>query len=91
MQTRTHDLTFTATEVRKRYVSWDRGEADREWGCLEVLADHAPGVAPKPLRRETDDGSPVVVMERLPGRPLGDAPLTPAQSASTALRPTRGP
>ena len=66
-QTHTHDLTFTESEVRKRYVSWDRGEADREWACLTLLAEHAPGLAPKPLRRETDDGAPVVVMERLPG------------------------
>ncbi len=82
MQTRTHDLTFTATEVRKRYVRWDRGEAEREWACLALLAEHAPGVAPVPLRRETEDGGPVVVMERLPGGPLGVAPLTPAQTAS---------
>ena len=82
MQTQTHDLTFTDTEVRKRYVTWDRGEADREWECLSVLADHAPGVAPRPLRRETVEGAPVIVMERLPGTPLGGAPLTPPQTAS---------
>ncbi len=82
MQTQTHDLTFTDTEVRKRFVSWDRGEAEREWACLRLLAEHAPGVAPRPLRREIVDGAPVVVMERLPGAPLGDAPLTPAQTAS---------
>jgi Ser/Thr protein kinase RdoA (MazF antagonist) len=76
----THDLTFTATEVRKRYVSWERGEAEREWTCLTLLARHAPGVAPMPLRRETDAGHPVVVMERLPGDPLGDQPLTPVQT-----------
>lgn len=82
MQTQTHDLTFTDTEVRKRFVSWDRGEAEREWACLSLLAEHAPGVAPRPLRREIDDGAPVVVMERLPGEPLGAAPLTPAQTSS---------
>ena len=89
-QGHTHDLTFTATEVRKRYVSWDRGEADREWACLSLLADHAPGVAPRPLRRETRDGGPVVVMERLPGEPLGGAPFTAAQTSSLgrALRRT---
>lgn len=32
-QTQTHALTFSETEVRKRYVSWDRGEAEREWSC----------------------------------------------------------
>jgi Ser/Thr protein kinase RdoA (MazF antagonist) len=82
VQTQTHELTFTDTEVRKRFVSWDRGEAEREWGCLRLLAEHAPGVAPRPLRREIVDGAPVVVMERLPGRPLGDGPLTPAQTTS---------
>ena len=81
-QTQTHELTFTATEVRKRYVSWERGEADQEWDCLTLLAEHAPGVAPRPLRRETHEGGPVVVMERLPGEPLGGAPLTAAQTAS---------
>jgi Ser/Thr protein kinase RdoA (MazF antagonist) len=82
VQTQTHELTFTDTEVRKRFVSWDRGEAEREWGCLRLLAEHAPGVAPRPLRREIVDGAPVVVMERLPGRPLGDGPLTPEQTTS---------
>lgn len=82
VQTHTHDLTFTGTEVRKRYVNWDRGEAEREWGCLVLLADRAPGVAPTPLRRETDHGHPVIVMERLHGEPLGGAPLTPPQTAS---------
>lgn len=92
MSTQTHELTFTATEVRKRYVSWDRGEADREWDCLTVLAAHAPGVAPRPLHRETDDGRPVVVMERLPGTPLGGGPLTPGQTGSLghALRRVYG-
>jgi aminoglycoside phosphotransferase (APT) family kinase protein len=79
-RTHTHDLSFTDTEVRKRFVSWDRGEADREWGCLSLLAEHAPGVAPRPLRRETQDGAPVVVMERVPGLPLGGAPLTGLQT-----------
>ena len=92
VQTQTHELTFTESEVRKRYVSWDRGEADREWGCLTLLATYAPGVAPRPLRRETYDGGPVVVMERLPGEPLGAAPLTQAQTVSLgqALRQVYG-
>lgn len=81
-QTHTHDLAFFATEVRKRFVSWDRGEADREWGCLTILAAHAPGVSPRPLRRELDGDAPVIVMERLHGTPLGKAPLTPDQTTS---------
>lgn len=83
VQTQTHDLAFTGTEVHKRYVRWDRGEADREWACLTLLAEHAPGLAPRPLRRQTHDGGgPVIVMERLPGEPLGGAPLTAAQTDS---------
>ena len=84
-QTHTHQLTFAATEVRKRYVGWDRGEPDREWACLSLLAEQAPGLAPRPLRRETCDGAPVVVMERLAGEPLGRAPLTADQTASLGL------
>lgn len=82
MQTQTHDLTFSATEVRKRYVTWSDGEADREWRCLCLLADWAPGIAPRPVRRETCNGAPVVVMERLPGEPLGRARLTQEQTSS---------
>lgn len=87
-QTQTHDLTFTATEVRKRYVSWDRGEVDREWVCLTLLAEQAPGVAPRPLRRAIDGDAPVVVMERARGTALGGVPLTPTQvtSLGAALR-----
>lgn len=79
MQTHTHELTFTETEVRKRYVSSSDGEAEREWACLTLLAEHAPGVAPRPLRREREDGRPVVVMERLPGVRVGGHPLTKEQ------------
>ena len=82
MQTHTHDLTFTDVEVHKRFVSWQDGEADREWRCLAVLAEHAPGLAPKPIRRETAEGRPVVVMERLHGDALGREPLTEQQTVS---------
>lgn len=51
-------------------------------GMSTLLAEHAPGVAPKPLRREIDDGAPVVVMERLTGEPLGGSPLAPEQTRS---------
>lgn len=82
MQSHTHDLRFAGTEVRKRFLSWADGEADREWRCLRVIAEQAPGIAPRPLRQETADGHPVVVMERLAGEPLGGTPLTDAQTAS---------
>lgn len=64
-------------------MQWQDGEAERDWACLTVLAEHAPGLAPRPLRRETmEDGSPVVVMERVRGTPLGDGPLTDAQTTT---------
>ncbi len=82
MQSQTHDLSFTDTEVRKRFLRWADGEADREWGCLQLAWKHAQGIAPRPLRRDVVDGHPVVIMERLPGEPLGHKPLTTGQTAS---------
>ena len=81
-QTQTHELSFSGGEVLKRYVTWERGEADRERRLLGLLAEHAPGVAPRPLRRESDGDAPLIVMERLPGEPLDGTPLTDAQMAS---------
>lgn len=40
---------------------------------------YAPGLAPRPLRRE-DGETPVIVMERIPGDPLGPRPLTTVQT-----------
>jgi Ser/Thr protein kinase RdoA (MazF antagonist) len=80
----THDLTIGISEVSKRFVSSQRGEAGREWEALTALADRAPGLAPRPLRRTVEEGGPVVVMSRLPGIPLGDRPLTPPQVIAVA-------
>ncbi|MFC5179607.1 phosphotransferase family protein [Nocardioides taihuensis] len=84
----THQLTVDGDVVRKRYVSWEAAEAEREWRGLELLAEHAPGLAPAPLGRDSEDGAPVVVMGRVPGEPLGTAPLTGAQvdALGAALR-----
>jgi Ser/Thr protein kinase RdoA (MazF antagonist) len=84
----THQLTVDGDVVRKRYVSWEAAEAEREWRGLELLAAHAPGLAPAPLSRESEDGAPVVVMGRVPGEPLGTAPLTDTQvdALGAALR-----
>lgn len=80
MQTQTHDVVITEDEVSKRFVTWGDGEADREWACLNVIWEHAPGLAPRPIRREVREGSPVVVMQRLPGEPLGQRPITVEQN-----------
>jgi aminoglycoside phosphotransferase (APT) family kinase protein len=75
----THHLTLTRERVVKRFRSWDRGEANREWEGLEILHRRAPGLAPQPLERCTEDGAPAIVMTRLAGEPLGASPLTQHQ------------
>lgn len=77
----THRLDIGECEVAKTYVDWANGEPDREWQALTLLHRCAPGLAPRPLRRGTGEGRPFVVMSRVPGKPLGDAPLTQAQVA----------
>ena len=84
MPATTHVLTIDGDTVVKRFVSWDRGEPDREWAALTLLHRASPGLAPEPLERRTVDGAPVVVMTRLPGEPLGDVPLTAAQVRALA-------
>lgn len=79
MQTSTHGVTIRGDEVRKKFVADHEAEAEREWACLSLLAEHAPGLAPRPLRREDGD-TPVIVMERLPGEPLAPRPLTAEQT-----------
>ena len=80
-------VTIGEREVRKEFVADHEAEAEREWACLTLLAEHAPGLAPRPLRRE-DGATPVIVMERLPGEPLAPRPLTAAQTEAlgAALR-----
>ena len=80
----THRLTFDGDVVRKQYVSWSKGEADREWAGLVALARHAPGLAPTPVARQVEGGAPVVVMSRVPGAPLGADPLSPVQVEALA-------
>jgi Ser/Thr protein kinase RdoA (MazF antagonist) len=73
--------------VRKEFVADHEELAEREWACLTMLAEHAPGLAPRPLRRE-DGETPVIVMERLPGAHLEPRPLTTDQvlALGAALR-----
>jgi Ser/Thr protein kinase RdoA (MazF antagonist) len=78
VQTSTHRLAIGGREVRKEFVADHEELAEREWACLTLLAEHAPGLAPRPLRRE-DGATPVIVMERLPGAHLEPRPLTTAQ------------
>jgi Ser/Thr protein kinase RdoA (MazF antagonist) len=80
----THDVVLHAGTVTKTFRLRHGDEADREWSALALLERHAPGLAPTPLKRDTRDGSPVVVMSQLPGAPLGAEPLTAAQTSGLA-------
>jgi hypothetical protein len=46
----THLLEMRANVAVKRHRSWDLGEPEREWRALELLGEHAPGLAPSPVR-----------------------------------------
>ncbi|MET9248390.1 aminoglycoside phosphotransferase family protein [Nonomuraea sp. NPDC003709] len=83
----THDIEIRDDIVIKRYRSWERGEHRREWAALNVLALHAPGLAPAPVRADLDGSPPTVVMSRLPGTPLRGLPTGPEQvrALATAL------
>jgi Phosphotransferase enzyme family. len=82
VQNYTHDVTVGPNLVRKKYLHWADGEPEREWLCLSLLARHASGVAPHPIRFTHEGDAPVVVMERLPGNPLRNAPASADQIAA---------
>ncbi len=75
----THDVILGDDTVVKRYTSWKNGEPEREWAGLTLLHRCVPGIAPEPLEQRLDDGVPVIVMTRVPGAPLGSAPVTGQQ------------
>jgi aminoglycoside phosphotransferase len=80
----THQLTIDVERevVLKRYITYGRAEPTREWRALQLIAEHAPGLAPEPLRADLDAVPPVVEMSLVPGAPLGDAQLTPEQESA---------
>jgi aminoglycoside phosphotransferase (APT) family kinase protein len=84
----THHVEIGPDTVTKTYVSWDRGEPDREWDGLTLLAEHAPGLAPVPLSRGLRAGAPAVVMSRLPGVGFHPGPLSAVETLAlgAALR-----
>ena len=84
MQTSTHHLTIGEREVRKEFVADHEAQAEREWACLTLLAEHAPGLAPRPLRREDGD-RPVIVMSRIGGEVLPTRPLTTAETGALGV------
>lgn len=71
--------------VVKRYVDSHRGEPAREWRALQLLAEHAPRLAPEPISADLDASPPSIVMSLLPGEPLGGRPLTAPQEGALAV------
>jgi Ser/Thr protein kinase RdoA (MazF antagonist) len=83
----THEISVDhdGQVVVKRYVDSHRGEPAREWRALQLLAEHAPRLAPEPISADFDASPPVIVMSLLPGEPLGDQPLTTPQERALAV------
>jgi aminoglycoside phosphotransferase len=80
----THQVSVDSARgvVSKRFAERDRHEPEREWRALTLLAEHAPGLAPDPLRADLDANPAVIEMSLLPGESLGGQPLTAAQQAA---------
>jgi hypothetical protein len=72
----THEIEVDGCQVVKRFRSWERGEPQREWRALMLLAKFAPGLAPAPISEGIDNDPPSIRMARLPGEPLAGQVIT---------------
>jgi Phosphotransferase enzyme family len=72
----THEIEVDGGQVVKRFRSWDRGEPQREWRALTLLAEFAPGLAPVPVSEDIDNDPPTIRMAWLPGEPLAGQVIT---------------
>jgi Ser/Thr protein kinase RdoA (MazF antagonist) len=72
----THEIEVDGSEVVKRFRSWEGDEARREWRALTLLAEFAPGLAPVPVREDTNGDQSSIRMTRLPGKPLSGQTIT---------------
>ena len=79
-----HSVEMAGDTVVKRFRAWDRGEHEREWRALLLLAEHAAGLAPSPIRARLHDDPPTVVMSRVDGTPLRGGRLGEAQVTALA-------
>ena len=70
--------------VVKKFRSGDRDEPAREWAGLTLLARHAPGLAPAPVRADLDAAPATIEMTWLPGTELSGQSLTSAQTQALA-------
>ena len=73
----THLIELVDGHVVKRFRSWSRGEQQREWQALNLLAEFAPGLGPAPLGADLDANPPLIQMTRVPGEPLAGRPILP--------------
>lgn len=80
----THDIDVEKHQVIKTFRSWDRGEHQREWQALVMLASCAPGLAPTPLGCDLDSVPPRVRMSRVAGHPLAEQAVTTAHLDAVA-------
>ncbi|MEV4180892.1 phosphotransferase [Streptosporangium canum] len=77
----THDVQIDGELVRKRFIDGKSGGAEREWRALQLLAEHAPGLAPSPV----EYGADLVVMSRIEGTPLFLLPAVPEKELVEAV------
>ncbi|WP_406295175.1 aminoglycoside phosphotransferase family protein [Embleya sp. NBC_00888] len=80
----THEIEWGTDTVTKRFPAGDRPRQAREWRALTLLARHAPGLAPTPLRGDAEAVRPTVVMSRLAGAPLRGATICPDRTTALA-------
>jgi aminoglycoside phosphotransferase len=82
----THEVSIDRARgiVVKKFRSADRDEPAREWAALKLLAKHASGLAPAPVRADLDAAPATIEMTWLPGTELGGPTLTPAQTQALA-------
>lgn len=85
----THSVQIAGDVVVKRFRSWRQDEPAREWRALTLLAEHAPGLAPRPIRADLAARPPTVIMSRLTGIPLGAHPMTSPELTALAGAITR--
>lgn len=81
--THTHQLVVDRERLTKRYVSWSRGEHEREWTVLNRVHSYCPDLVPEPLAADLDADPPSVTMSVLPGGPLNGV-VAAAQQESLA-------
>ncbi|MFI6296648.1 phosphotransferase family protein [Nonomuraea sp. NPDC050790] len=88
-QSTTHDIVIGADKVTKRYRSWERDEPQREWTALTLLTEHAPDLAPAPLRAALHAHPPTLMMSRLPGHVLRGEHADDEQATALAAALTK--